>query len=219
MPSKLSNFQTSKLPGEAFVDDTELWQTSINPSSSLTLIPSMQKVAQQWERLIFASRGALAIQTCVYYLADWHWDHNGFPVLSSNLASPGPQLVMTSCRSTSSTPIPWVESSIGMQTLGVRLSLDGSFTDEFTHCQKQALKWVCNTNTAPLTREVNYTAYSTMWYPSFKFPIPVTSFTKKQCNIFQRIFTGPFLDKMGISCTTFSGANFCSIQMQWLCTS
>ena len=99
------NFQTSKCSGEAFVDDTDLCLTSNNPSSSLTLIPSMQRVAKLWERLLFASRGALAIQKCFYYLIDWHWDHNGFPVLSSNLASPGPQLVMTSGRSTIFTPI------------------------------------------------------------------------------------------------------------------
>jgi hypothetical protein len=196
------NYQTSKHPGEAFVDDTDLWLTSTNPSSSPILIPSMQKVAQLWERLLFASGGALAIQKCFYYLIDWHWDHIRFPVLSSNLASPGPQLVMTSGRSTSSTSIPRVESSKGMQTLGVRLSPDGSFTDEFTHRQKQALKWVCNINTAPLTREETYTAYCTMWCPSFDFPLPVTSFTKKQCNTLQRIFTGPFLAKMGISGTT-----------------
>ena len=108
---------------------------------------------------------------------------------------------MTSGRSTSPTPIPWVESSIGMQTLGVHLSPDGYFTEEFTHCQKQAIKWVCNINTVPLTREENYTAYCTMWHSSFKFPLPVTLFTKKQCNILQRIFTGPFLAKMGISHT------------------
>ena len=99
------NLQTSKHPGETFVDDTNLWLTSTNPFSSLTLIPSMQKVAQLWERLLFASGGALAIQKCFYFLVDWYWDHTGFAVLSSNLASPGPQLVMTSGRSTIFTPI------------------------------------------------------------------------------------------------------------------
>jgi hypothetical protein len=196
------NYQTSKRPGEAFVDDTDLWLTSTNLSSSLTLIPSMQKVAQLWERLLVASGGALAIQECFYYLVDWHWDHNGFAVLSSNLAFPGPQLVLTSGRSTSSTSIPRVESSIGIQILGMRLSPDGSFTEEFTHHQNRALKWVTNINTAPLIREETYTAYCTMWRPSFEFPLSVTSFTKKQCNILQRIFTGPFLAKMGISRTT-----------------
>ena len=125
--SKLHALKTSKCPGEAFVDDTNLWLTSTSPFSSLTLIPSTQKVAQIWEPLLFASGGALAIQKFFYYLVDWHWDHNGFPVFSSNLASPGPQLVMTSGRSTPSTPIPRVESYIEMQILGVRLSPDGSF--------------------------------------------------------------------------------------------
>ena len=36
----------SKRPGEAFVDDTDLWLTSTSSSSNGTLITSMQKVAQ-----------------------------------------------------------------------------------------------------------------------------------------------------------------------------
>ena len=41
-----------------------------------------------------------------------------------------------------------------------------------------------------------------MWRPSFEFPLPVTSFTKKQCKTLQRVFTCPFLAKMGIFKTT-----------------
>ena len=162
----------------------------------------MQKVAQLWERLLFASGGALAIQKCFYYLVDWCWDHNGFPVLSSIITSSDPQLVMISGRSTSKHTIPRVENNIGRRTLGVRLSPDRSFEDEFSHCQQQAIKGIHSISIAPLSQEETYTAYCTMWRPSFEFPLPVTSFTKKQCKTLQRVFTGPFLAKMGISRTT-----------------
>ena len=98
--------------------------------------------------------------------------------------------------------IPRVESNIGRRTLGVRLSPDGSFVDEFSHCQQLALKWIHNISIAPLSQEETYTAYCTMWRPSFKFLLPITSSTKKQCKTLQRVFTGPFLAKMGISRST-----------------
>ena len=159
----------SKCLRDAFVDDTDLWLTSTSSSSGMILIPSMQKVAQLWERLLFASDGALAIQKCFYYLVDWCWDHNGFPVLSSNITSSDPQLVMISGRSTPTHTIPRVENNIGRRTLGVRLSPDRSFEDEFSHCQQQALKWIHNISIAPLSREETYTAYCTMWRPSFDY--------------------------------------------------
>ena len=41
-----------------------------------------------------------------------------------------------------------------------------------------------------------------MWRPSFEYPLPITCFSKQQCSILQKIFTGPFLSKMGISSKT-----------------
>ena len=41
-----------------------------------------------------------------------------------------------------------------------------------------------------------------MWQTSVEFPFPVTLFTKKGCKTLQRVFTGPFLAKMGVFKTT-----------------
>ena len=60
--------KTSKRPGEPFVDDTDLWLTSTSSSSNVTLITSMQKVAQLWERLLFVSDRTLAIQKMLLLL-------------------------------------------------------------------------------------------------------------------------------------------------------
>ena len=109
---------------------------------------------------------------------------------------------MTSGRSTSTHTIPRVENSIRKHTLGVRLSPDGSFEDEFSHRQQQALKWICNISITLLSQEETYTAYCTMWQKRFEIPLPITLFTQKQCKTLQRVFTGPFLAEMGISRTT-----------------
>ena len=113
----------------------------------------MQRVAQVWERLLFASGGALALQKCFYYLVHWKLTPHGFPFLNCVTDTPTTLLQMTSGRSTSSTTIPRVETSIGKRTLGVRLAPDGSFTQAFAHRQEQAITWVRNITDAPLTRD------------------------------------------------------------------
>ena len=72
---------TSQCPGEAFVDDTDLWLTGSYPFTPLsTLVTTMQRVAQVWECLLFASGSALAQQKCFYYLVHWKWTPHGFPI-------------------------------------------------------------------------------------------------------------------------------------------
>ena len=41
-----------------------------------------------------------------------------------------------------------------------------------------------------------------MWRPSFEYTLPINYFSKQQCSTLQKIFTGPFLSKMGISSKT-----------------
>ena len=85
----------------SFVDDTNLWLTGTYPfTPTSTLVSTMQRVAQVWERLLFASSGALALQKCFYYLVCWKWTPHGFPFLTSVTDSPTTPLQMTSGRST-----------------------------------------------------------------------------------------------------------------------
>jgi hypothetical protein len=80
---------TSHHPGEAFVDGTNMWLTGTYPSTpTSTLVSTMQRVAQVWERLLFASGGALALQKCFYCLACWKWIPHGFPFLTSVTDNP-----------------------------------------------------------------------------------------------------------------------------------
>ena len=100
------NTRTSQHAGEAYIEDTDLWLTGISPSiPSMTLTSSMQRKAQVWERLLFASGGALALQKCFYYLVQWQWTPHGFPIMSRTTNSPPTVLQMTSGRSTSPTLI------------------------------------------------------------------------------------------------------------------
>ena len=139
----------------------------------------------------------MALQKCFYYLVQWKWTPHGITLLSNTADNTTTPTQMISGQSTTPTTIPRIESSMGKHTLGVWLAPDSSSTQEFEHRHKQALTWVQNIGTSPLTREEVYTAYCSRWRPSFEFPLPITCFSKEQCHLLQKAFTGPFLSKMG----------------------
>ena len=197
------NSRTSQGPDKAYVHDTDLWLTGISPSTpSMTLTSSLQRIAQVWEDLLFASGNALALQKCFYHLVQWQWTPHSFSVMSQTIDSPTTVLQMTSRRSTSPLLIPWVKTFTGKCTLGICLAPDGLFTQELAHRQDQTLTWVCNITASPLTRDKVNMAYCSMWRPSFEYPLPITCFTKQQCQTLKKSFTGPFLSNMGISSKT-----------------
>ena len=61
--------RSSCRPGEAFVDDADLWLTS-ETQTGPELTASMQKVAQHWERLLFASGGG-ALPSKTAFIIYW----------------------------------------------------------------------------------------------------------------------------------------------------
>jgi hypothetical protein len=74
-----------KCVGEAFVDDTGLGTNSTGldnllPSSNVqtgftTLINNLQTLAQEWEKLLFSTGGALNLTKCFWFLLAWDCDH------------------------------------------------------------------------------------------------------------------------------------------------
>jgi len=192
----------SQRPREAFVDDTDLRRSSDILTGS-ELVASTAEVAQQWDRLLCASGGALALQKCFFYLMDWTWDCHGCHSLQPNSASPHLTINMTSGRSSClSFPIPLIECHTGKCSHGVRAAPDGSFNQEFHFCLTQAKRWVSNISLAPHTRTEGYTAFNAMWSPAISYPLSVTSFTQLQCTQIQTAYVSAFLSEMGIAQTT-----------------
>ena len=213
-----SNTRTSQHTDEAYVDNIDLWLTGTFPSTpSTTVTSSLQRIAQVWECLLFASGGTLAFQKFFYYLFQWQWTAHGFPVMSQTTDSPTTVLQMTSGRSTSPTLIPRVETYTGRHTLGVRLAPDGSFTQELTHQQDQALTWVHNIRAFPLTRDKVYIAYCLILRPSFEYPPPNHMLHQATMPDLTENHYRSFPLQNGDIKQNLQKADICTILLQWLC--
>jgi hypothetical protein len=71
---------TTTSRGNAFVDDAGLGCTATPAAdipmarrSTVAIVSNLQALAQQWERLLFSTGGALNLQKCFWYIVSWKW--------------------------------------------------------------------------------------------------------------------------------------------------
>jgi hypothetical protein len=72
--------------GEAFIDDIGLGTNE--GDNHLCLINNLQILAQQWEKLLYSTGGALNLSKCFWFLLSWQWI-DGRPILHSSTTAPG----------------------------------------------------------------------------------------------------------------------------------
>jgi hypothetical protein len=66
---------------DAFVDDTSLAITdTMSPMTPNMMTATMESIAQNWEKILFYSGGALNLKKCSWSMLQWKWKH-GLPTL------------------------------------------------------------------------------------------------------------------------------------------
>jgi hypothetical protein len=187
--------------GEAFVDDTTLWALQRGILFA-RLIAMMRKTAQRWERLLYATGGALNLLKCFWYGIQWNFTDAGVPrMMKTQHGDLDIQLTSGVDFQTPHT-IQRIEVTKGMRTLGVRLTPDGNDNNEFNHRMTEATTMRDRLKHAPLNREHVGVGFRSIWKMKLQYPIGATCFTHKQCNKLQARYLPTFLSKMGINRTT-----------------
>ena len=162
-----------------------------------------------WERLLFASGGALELTKCFAYVVywdlseGWHWmirpneiedcipveDHFRGPVgLTYGTGTSRHKLV---------TEDPWV----GRRTLGVRIAPAGNWNDEYQYRRTQARELAVKIAGASMNRETAKVGYFMMVCPKQDYPLAVTQLkTQKQCDTISSPVLRASMSKMGFNC-------------------
>jgi hypothetical protein len=150
--------------GEGFVDDVEAgctanhkYDPSMCPNKNKSLSEEEAKrkliiLAQEWERLLFATGGAICFQKSFWFLISWVWTKSGTAKLASIKASPG-DLCLTEGFSTN-TPIrvPRIETNSSYRTLGVQISPSGGTDAAYSHLKSQSVTFAGRISNSTLTR-------------------------------------------------------------------
>jgi len=79
--------------GDAYVDDTSLLKTSNSPATNDnapigTITREMEAIAQNFERKLFSTGGALNLKKCFWYLISWRWEADGTATMATTTQTP-----------------------------------------------------------------------------------------------------------------------------------
>jgi hypothetical protein len=189
-------FRQSSRTGESFVDDATLWLLKLGLCLT-TAIALMQISTQRWERLLFATGGALNPAKCFWYGIEWAFTPSGEPKMINT--TDGPQITLTAGQDLTTNNIQRISTATGQRTHGVRLAPDGTDTDEYNYRLDQATKIKQRIKQAPLGREHIGIGFRAIWQMMIQYPLGATCFHPKQCASIQAKYLPTFLSKMGIN--------------------
>jgi hypothetical protein len=193
--------------GDAFIDDAGLGSTIAFPSSvdhaiiqrsPPQVIANLQKLAQQWERLLFSTGGALNLQKCFWFVMHWTWNA-GHPVLATTATLPA-NLSLTSGQDLGNEiTIPRIEPSTPYRTLGVHITPSGSSIGATQVLQDIVLEYAQAITGSYLSRKETIMSYVQHLLPKLRFQLPALSFKKSDCEKLMSVALNATLPKMHVN--------------------
>jgi hypothetical protein len=196
------NKTTSNSIGDAFVDDTGLGCTinSTHSKPEETLSQQLNLLGQEWERLLFSTRGVLNLSKCFWFLITWKWV--GSTAKLATIAQSPASLHMTAGINPSTREIHLIESTESFRTLGVIISPSCSTKGSMEKLQQIATAYARNVAGSHLTREETIMSYVQHLLPKLRFQLPALSLSKSQCNKITSIALMAALPKMHMNRNT-----------------
>ncbi len=175
------------------------------------LLLQAEQATQSWERLLFASGGALEMSKCFAYVVYWDLSEGKHRLLLPHEIPGGEQTgeqtrgpIKLSYGETSQvkhaleTVSPW----IGRRTLGVRIAPAGTWQDEFAFRRAQSRELALKIAGSVLSRETARLGYYMMVRPKLEYPLAVTQFTQSECDAITSPVIRVCLSKMGYNCNS-----------------
>ena len=199
--------QTIKFIGEAFVDDSGLGTnltddeahglTSPEAGVEGALIQRLQTLAQEWERLLYSTGGALNLQKCFWFIMSWRWK-GSIATLHTQLTLPA-QLTMTSGQDPTPTTIPRIEPTSSFRTLGVFITPSGSNKGAISVLKDITVQFATNITGSHLSRQEALTAYIQYLLPKLRYQPPLLSLSQSECNQLQSTTLMALLPKLNVN--------------------
>ena len=175
------------------------------------LLEQAEQATQSWEKLLFASGGALELSKCFAYVVYWDLSEGRHRLILPDEIPGGMQDgkdtrgpirltygVTSTCKHALVTENPWV----GRRTLGVRIAPAGTWQDEFEFRRAQSRELAFQIAGSVLPRETARIGYQMMVRPKLEYPLAITQFTQIQCDKITSPVIRACLSKMGYNCNS-----------------
>jgi hypothetical protein len=195
--------------GDAFVDDAGLGCNLEYPAGSDVqlihrsrehLVGNLQSLAQQWERLLFSTGGALNLSKCFWFSLSWTW-RDGKPILNTSTSFPA-QLQLTAGYSTTQVVIQRIEPTTAYRTLGVHITPSGSNDGAYAQLLETVLDYGQAIIGSHLSCEESIMSYVQHLFTKLRFQLPALSLSTAACDKLMSLILKAALPKMHINRNT-----------------
>ena len=189
---------------DAFVNDTSLAFTDtaqVIPHDEM--ISRMEKIAQNWERLLFYSGGALNLKKCSWSSLFWQWRH-GIPQLRQRSLSNEEKQIQLHTQGMTTNPsiIRYTPPSHSNRILGVYLNPLGDFTEQLQILTKKSND-MANCIKASRISSTNVLIFlRTMYAPAMMYSLPAIATDEENLGSVQASMIAVSLQKLGASKST-----------------
>ena len=156
--------------------------SAVPQPTSAEIIDRMQRDAQWWHDLLWASGGALEISKCSFHLIKSQWTPNGVPFLEPNIATTPLSLESFN----GPIQVPQMSNYKSHKTLGHFVNPSGSMTSQVQRLIAQSTQFVSWIQTNILTRSETMAMYHSINIPSISYTLCNTSLTPDECNYSSR---------------------------------
>jgi hypothetical protein len=161
------------------IDDPSLTMVDNIRLHELQVVDDLQKLAQHYERLLWFTGGALNILKCLWVLISWIWK-NGRAKPATIKDAPA-TLKLTSGRNSISQEVPRLEPLTLYRTLGVYITGDGTTTKAKELLRGHSTTFAGKIGPAMINPVTAFNASQMYLSPELGYPLPVSSFTFKEC--------------------------------------
>ena len=192
--------------GDAFVDDSQFGVTSsYKDDNTLTMndnirlhelqvIEDLQKLAQQYERLLYTTGGALNLKKCHWVLISWMWN-NGTPTLATIEQAPG-ELLLTDGISQVLSAIPRLQPTASYRTLGAYINGSGKMIKALQLSRSHSEDFAAKLRNSTISSIATHMAYNMYFMPKIGYALSISTFSEKECTFIQAPALSIVLPKM-----------------------
>ena len=174
----------------SYVDDNSLITSLATTMSMHEIVQLVQKNFEHWKHLLQITGGDLSLGKCTFSLMKWNHTKQQLHTMES---MPGDITI-------DDKKIRHIDVDQAERQLGIRVSLDGNFKNEYAYRLQRATELGRRIINSSLSTIGAHMAYSLYYKPMIQYPaLSVTTFSDRECDKIHSKFVFRCLPKMGIN--------------------
>jgi hypothetical protein len=163
----------------------------------VSAVKNLQVYAQQWERALFSTGGAINFSKSFWFAFNWKWSRG-----IAKLVPPPPPVTLKLTEGTpdhSPVSVPQISVYDTYRTLGVHISPSGSTKHTFQVLLVKALDYQRKIIHSKLPRDAALLSYNMYLLPKLGYPLPALTLSEIECHRLQSPTLAAFLPKIQLN--------------------